>query len=106
MKYMVICQTLLIHYYFTVLGRMEGMLTSGCKTGVEFATAWNTLRHEGPPMSVTNIHGDSSQIRHDMVKTVLNRFCLTSKLRAEFEGFGLSKDLLPQEALEQEEDLQ
>ena len=26
--------------------RWRDMLTSGCKTGVEFATAWNTLRQE------------------------------------------------------------
>ena len=57
-------------------------------------------------MSVTNIHGDSFRIRHDKVKTVLNRFCLTSNLRAECEVFGLFKDLLPQEALQQEEELQ
>ena len=57
-------------------------------------------------MSVTNIHGDSFRIRHDKVKTVLNRFCLTSNLRAECEVFGLFKDLLPQEALEQEKELQ
>ena len=36
----------------------------------------------------------------------MNRFCLTFNLRAECEVFGLFKDLLPQEALEQEEELQ
>ena len=44
------------------------------------------------------------RIRHVKVNTVLNRFCLTSNLRAECEVFGLFKDLLPKESLEQEEE--
>ena len=55
-------------------------------------------------MSVTNIPGDSFRHRHDKVKTVLNRFCLTSNIRAECEVFGAFRDLIPVQALEQEED--
>ena len=57
-------------------------------------------------MSVTNIPGDLFRIRHDMVKTVLNSFCLTSHMRAECEVYGIFRDLIPVEALVQEEDLQ
>ena len=55
-------------------------------------------------MSVTNIPGDSFRHRHDKVKTVLNRFCLASNIRAEFEVFGAFRDLIPVQALEQEVD--
>ena len=57
-------------------------------------------------MSVTNIPGDLFRIRHDMVKTVLNSFCLTSNMRAECEVYGLFRDLIPVEALGEEEELQ
>ena len=58
-------------------------------------------------MSVTNIPGDLFRFRHDTVKTVLTFFfCLTSKIRAECEVYGLFRDLIPVEALEAEEDLQ
>ena len=57
-------------------------------------------------MSVSNIPGDCFRTRHDKIKTVLNRFCLTSNIRAECEVFGLFKDLIPVEALEQENNLQ
>ena len=57
-------------------------------------------------MSVSNIPGDLFRIRHDMVKTVLNSFCLTSHLRAECEVYGLFRDLIPVAALGEEEDLQ
>jgi hypothetical protein len=57
-------------------------------------------------MSVSNIPGDLFRIRHDMVKTVLNSFCLTSHLRAECEVYGLFRDLIPVEALGEEEELQ
>jgi hypothetical protein len=50
-------------------------------------------------MSVTNIPGDLFRIRHDMVKTVLNSFCLTSHMRAECEVYGPFRDLSPVEAL-------
>ena len=55
-------------------------------------------------MSVTNNPGDSFRHRHDKVKTVLNRFCLASNIRAECEVFGAFRDLIPVQALEQEVD--
>ena len=55
-------------------------------------------------MSVTNIPGDSFRHRHDKVKNVLNRFCLASNIRAECEVFGAFKDLIPVNALEQEDE--
>ena len=57
-------------------------------------------------MSVSNIPGDFFRMRHDMVKTTLNSFCLTSSLRAECEVYGLFRDLIPVEALRDEEGLQ
>ena len=57
-------------------------------------------------MSVSNIPGDLFRVRHDRVKTLLNSFCLTSNLRAECEVYGLFRDLIPVEALGQEEELQ
>ena len=55
-------------------------------------------------MSVTNIPGDSFRHRHDKVKTVLNSFCLASNLRMECEVFGAFRDLIPIQALEQEDE--
>ena len=55
-------------------------------------------------MSVTNIPGDSFRHRHDKIKTVINRFCLASNIRAECEVFGAFRDLIPVQALEQEVD--
>ena len=57
-------------------------------------------------MSVSNIPGDMFRVRHDMVKTVLNSFCLTANIRAECEVYGLFKDIIPVQALEQEQELQ
>ena len=57
-------------------------------------------------MSVSNIPGDMFRVRHDMVKTVLNSFCLTANIRAECEVYGLFKDKIPVQALEQEQALQ
>ena len=57
-------------------------------------------------LSVTNIPGDHCRIRHDSIKTVLNSFCLTSNIRAECEVYGEFRDLIPVEALGQEEQLQ
>ena len=57
-------------------------------------------------MSVSNIPGDMFRQRHDTVKTVLNSFCMTSSIRAECEVYGLFKDLIPVQALEQEESLE
>ena len=56
-------------------------------------------------LSVTNIPGDHCRIRHDSIKMVLNSFCLTSNIRAECEVYGEFRDLIPVEALG-EEDLQ
>ena len=55
-------------------------------------------------MSVTNIPGDSFRHRHDKVKTVLNRFCLASNIRAECEVFGAFRNLIPVQALEHEQE--
>ena len=54
-------------------------------------------------MSVSNIPGDSFRHRHDKVKTVLNRFCLASTVRAECEVFGAFRDLIPGQALDQQQ---
>ena len=56
-------------------------------------------------MSVSNIPGDMFRIRHDTVKAVINSFCMTSSLRSECEVYGLFRDLIPVEALENEEEL-
>ena len=42
-------------------------------------------------ISVSNITGDMFRVRHDMVKTALNSFCLTADKRAEVEVYGLFK---------------
>ena len=54
-------------------------------------------------MSVTNIPGDSFRHRHDKTKTMLNRLCLASNVRAECEVFGAFRDLIPVDALQQGE---
>ena len=53
-------------------------------------------------MSVTNIPGDSFRHIHDKVKTVINSFCVSSSIPAECEVFGLFRDLLPVQALEED----
>ena len=55
-------------------------------------------------MSVTNIPGDSFRHRHDKVKTVINSFCLASNTKVECEVFGVFRDLIPIQALEQEDE--
>ena len=57
-------------------------------------------------LSVTNIPGDHNRIRHDKVKTTLNSLFHTSGLHAECEVFGLFKDLIPVEAMNQENNIQ
>ena len=57
-------------------------------------------------LSVSNIPGDHYRTRHDKVKTVIHSFCLTSGLTAECEVFGMFKDLIPVEALGQEDGLE
>ena len=54
-------------------------------------------------LSVTNVPGESFRHRHDKVKTVLNRFCLASNVRAECEVFGAFRDLIPGHALDQQQ---
>ena len=46
------------------------------------------------------------RIRHDTVKTVINSFCQTSGLRAGCEVFGMFRDIIPGEALSEEEGLE
>ena len=57
-------------------------------------------------LSVSNIPGGSLTARHDMVKLALNSLIMDSGIRAECEIFGLFKDLIPVEALAEEETLQ
>ena len=57
-------------------------------------------------MSVSNIPGDLFRKRHDTVKTVINSFCTTSGIRAECEVFGMFRDIIPVEALGEEEGLE
>ena len=54
-------------------------------------------------LSVTNIPGDHCRTRHDSIKMVINSFCLTSNIRADCEVYGLFRDLIPIEALGEEE---
>ena len=53
--------------------------------------------------SVTNIPGDHFIFRHDSIKMVLNSFCLTHNIRAECEVYGEFRDLIPVEAMGEEE---
>ena len=55
-------------------------------------------------MSVTNIPGDSFRHTHDKVKSVLNRFCITSSVNVECEVFGAFRDLIPVNALQQDDE--
>jgi hypothetical protein len=55
-------------------------------------------------MSVRNIPGDSYRHRHDKVKTTINSLCLRSGIKAECEVFGAFRDLIPAQALDQQQD--
>jgi hypothetical protein len=57
-------------------------------------------------LSVSNIPGGSFTARHDLVKGAINSLILDSGLRADCEVFGVFRDLIPSEALTEEEDLQ
>ena len=57
-------------------------------------------------MSVSNIPGDLFRKRHDIVKTVINSFCVTSGVRAECEVFGIFRDIIPVQALAEEDVLE
>ena len=55
--------------------------------------------------SVSNIPGGSFTARHDLVKTCISALCIDAGLRAECEVFGAFRDLIPVQALQEEEDL-
>lgn len=50
--------------------------------------------------------GDTWRARHDMVKTAINSLCLWAKLPANCEVFGLFVDVIPVEALREDQELQ
>ena len=56
-------------------------------------------------LSISNIPGGSFTARHDLVKTCLQTLCMDAGLRAECEVFGAFRDLLPIQALEQDDEL-
>ena len=56
-------------------------------------------------LSVSNIPGGSFTARHDLVKTCIHTLCVDAGLRVECEVFGAFRDLIPVQAMEQEEDL-
>ena len=60
---------------------------------------------KGTDQGFRAVSRSKSQTRHDTIKTVINSFCMTSTLRSECEVYGLFKDLIPVEALENEVDL-
>ena len=49
-----------------------------------------------------NVPGDMFRIRYDTLNTDLNKFYLTSTIRAECEVYGMFNDLILLKALEQE----
>ena len=55
--------------------------------------------------SVSNIPGGSFTARHDLVKTCINALCVDAGLRVECEVFGAFRDLIPVQALQEEEDV-
>ena len=57
-------------------------------------------------LSVSNIPGGAFTARHDTVKMAINSLILDSGIRADCEVFGMFKDLIPVEALAEEENLQ
>ena len=61
---------------------------------------------KGTDQGFRAVSRSKSQTRHDTIKTVINSFCMTSTLRSEYEVYGLFKDLIPVEALENEVELE
>ena len=61
---------------------------------------------KGTDQGFRAVSRSKSQTRHDTIKTVINSFCMTSTLRSECEVYGLFKDLIPVEALENEVELE
>ena len=57
-------------------------------------------------LSVKNLPGGSFTARHDLVKQCLHTLCNDAGLRVECEVFGAFRDLIPVQALQEEEDLQ
>ena len=57
-------------------------------------------------LSVSNIPGGAFTARHDTVKCAINSLILDSGIRADCEVFGVFRDLIPVEALNEEEGLQ
>ena len=57
-------------------------------------------------LSVSNIPGGAFTARHDTVKMAINSLILDSGIRADCEVFGMFRDLIPVEALAEEENLQ
>ena len=57
-------------------------------------------------LSVSNIPGGAFTARHDTVKCAINSLILDSGIRADCEVFGVFKDLIPVDALAEEEGLQ
>ena len=57
-------------------------------------------------LSVSNIPGGAFTARHDSVKMTINSLILDSGIRADCEVFGLFRDLIPVEAMAEEEGLQ
>ena len=53
----------------------------------------------GDKVMAARLHGDTWRIKHDTVKSELNRLCTWSKLPAVCEVFGLFSHLIPQEGL-------
>ena len=57
-------------------------------------------------LSVSNIPGGAFTARHDLVKGTINSLILDSGVRADCEVYGAFRDLIPVEALTEEEELQ
>ena len=57
-------------------------------------------------LSVSNIPGGAFTARHDTVKCAINSLILDSGIRADCEVFGVFRDLIPVNALAEEEGLQ
>ena len=50
----------------------------------------------GDKVMAEKLHGDTRRIRYDNLKATLNRLCVSSKLPATCEVFGLFSHLIPQ----------
>ena len=59
-----------------------------------------------PSLSIDMFWDNVMSVSNDILKTVINSFCHTSGVRAECEVFGMFRDIIPVEALGEEEGLQ